>query len=135
MPPTVIRFLLLLLLLPLLAEMLDELADLRNFLPLRSLSLPLPLPFFLLTSLDLLLGGGLTDLSEALLLLHEELLRRATEEGLLLRLRLWLRLWCRRLRLLPRLPLLLLLFLSGILLLFFLERLRGGDSDLEEERL
>jgi len=63
---------------------LEELADLRAFLLLRSLSLSLPLPFFFLTSLDLLLGAGLTDLSEALLL-H-------IEEGLLLLLLLRLRL-------------------------------------------
>jgi hypothetical protein len=48
--------------------MLEELADLRAFLLLQSLSLSLPLPFFFLASLDRLLGGGLTDLSEALLL-------------------------------------------------------------------
>jgi len=87
---TVFRFLRLLLLLlllrllPLLAEVLEELADLRAFLLLRSLTLSLALPFFFLTSLDRLLGAGLTDLSEALLL-H-------IEEGLLLLLLLRLRL-------------------------------------------
>jgi hypothetical protein len=77
--------LLLLRLLPLL-DVLLELLDFHAFLLLGSLSLS----FLFLTSLDWLLGGGLTDRSGS-----EELLRVDAEEGLLL-LRLGLGLGLRR---------------------------------------
>jgi hypothetical protein len=81
--------LLLLWLLPLL-DVLLELLDFHAFLLLGSFSLSLSLSFLFLTSLDWLLGGGLTDRSGS-----EELLRVDAEEGLLL-LRLGLGLGLRR---------------------------------------
>jgi hypothetical protein len=85
--------------------------------------------------LEWLLGSGLTDLSDVLMLLwrlrREWLLDLDTVEGLLLGLVLGLGLrWRRRLVLLP---LFFLLFLSTTFLVGFLERLRGGESEPEPE--